>query len=438
VTRQMEEILSLAKKSAQQAEVFLTSFEETPVIFEANRLKQLHTRQGVLVALRIVREGRVGFSTTTRLDDRVSLVNQAIEVSQFGTPARFELPHQPAYPQVEVYDPGVEALTIEQMIDLGESLIAKVRGHTPALLCEARITKGIVSVHILNSRGGEAGYRRSFFGISLEGNLIRDTDMLFVGDSDSSCHPIGDIAKVAGSVVNQLELAKRQASVSSGHLPVIFTPRGVASAFIAPLALAFNGRVVWQGASPLGGKREAKVFDERLSLWDDATVTYHPRSRPCDDEGVPSQSTPLIEHGVVNGFLYDLQTAGLAGVQSTGSGDRGRGGLPTPSISSLIFKTGAVSFEDMVGDLKEGLVVEQLMGAEQTNVLGGEFSGNVLLGYKVEKGKIVGRVKDTVVSGNIYQVLSKLIEIGREARWVEGAIFTPAFCCSNLKIASKG
>jgi PmbA protein len=187
----------------------------------------------------------------------------------------------------------------------------------------------------------------------------------------------------------------------------------------------------------LGGKREAKVFDERLSLWDDATVTYHPRSRPCDDEGVPSQSTPLIEHGVVKGFLYDLQTAGLAGVQSTGSGDRGRGGLPTPSISNLIFKTGAVSFEDMVGDLKEGLVVEQLMGAEQTNVLGGEFSGNVLLGYKVEKGEIVGRVKNTVVSGNIYQVLSKLIEIGREARWVEGAIFIPDFCCSNLTIASK-
>jgi predicted Zn-dependent protease len=46
-------------------------------------------------------------------------------------------------------------------------------------------------------------------------------------------------------------------------------------------------------------------------------------------------------------------------------------------------------------------------------------------------------VKDTVVSGNIYQVLSKLIEIGREARWVEGAIFTPDFCCSNLTIASK-
>jgi predicted Zn-dependent protease len=53
----LEEILSLAKKSTQQAEVFLTSYEETPVIFEANRLKQLHTRQSLVVALRIIERG---------------------------------------------------------------------------------------------------------------------------------------------------------------------------------------------------------------------------------------------------------------------------------------------------------------------------------------------------------------------------------------------
>ena len=218
---------------------------------------------------------------------------------------------------------------------------------------------------------------------------------------------------------------------------MVFTPHGMVSAFIAPLAAAFNGKLVWQGASPLGNRRGERVFDDRLSLRDDATVAYRPRSRPCDDEGVPSQTTSLITHGVVGGVLYDLQTAGLAGVRSTGSGDRGGGGgLPGPSISSLVFEPGDVTFKDMVAGLAEGLMVEQLMGAEQTNVLGGEFSGNVLLGYKVERGEIVGRVKDTVVSGNVYQVLNNVIGIGREGRWV-GAVFTPAICCSDLTIGSK-
>lgn len=434
----MEEILSLAKKNAKQAEVFLASYEETPVIFEANRLKQLHTRQSLVVALRIIKGGKIGFSTATSLDDRNSLVSRALEVSQFGTPAKFELPSAKVYPQVEIYDPGIEAFTTEQMIDLGESLLAKVRGYNTEIICEAGITKGIAHVRILNSSGGEASYRKSFFGISIEGNLIRDTDMLFVGDSESSCRPINDPSKVADSVINQLELAKRRASISNKHLPVIFTPMGVASAFITPLASAFNGRVVLQGASPLGDKRGEKVFDGRLSLWDDATISHRLGSRPCDDEGVPSQSTSLIEDGLVTDFLYDLQTAGLAGVQSTGNGERSGGGLPGPSISSLIFRPGDTLFEEMIRGIREGLVVEQLMGAEQTNVLGGEFSGNVLLGYKVERGEIVGRVKDTVVSGNIYRVLEKLIEIGRETRWVRGVILTPAFCCSGLTIASKG
>jgi PmbA protein len=433
----LEDILASAKKVAQEAEIFLTSYEVTPVVFEANRLKQLQTRQGVIVALRIIREGKIGFSTTTRLDDREALVSRAVEVSQFGAPARFELPHHRVYPQVEVYDPEVEAITIEQMVDLGESIIDKLRGHTPELVCEAEVTKGITSVRILNSRGGEAGYKKSVFVISVEGTIVRDTDMLFVGDSDGSCHPISEVGKLTDSVINQLELAKKQNSLPSGHLPVIFTPHGVASALVAQLASAFNGKVVSQGVSPLGDRQGEQVFDKKLSLWDDATITYRLRSRPFDDEGVFSQRTTLIDNGVVKGFLYDLQTASLLNAQSTGNGDRGRGGLPAPSVSALVFGQGDTAFEDMVREIKLGLVVEQLMGAEQTNILSGEFRGNVLLGYKVENGEMVGRVKNTVLSGNIYKVLDNLAAVGREARWVGGSVYAPAIYCSSLVVASK-
>jgi predicted Zn-dependent protease len=78
----------------------------------------------------------------------------------------------------------------------------------------------------------------------------------------------------------------------------------------------------------------------------------------------------------------------------------------SPAPSAWMINAGKVAFADMLKDIKEGLLIEQLMGAEQGNVLGGDFSGNVLLGYKIEKGKIVGRVKDTMVSGNIYKILS--------------------------------
>ena len=201
--------------------------------------------------------------------------------------------------------------------------------------------------------------------------------------------------------------------------------------------LAFSGRAVLDGASPLKDRLGEEVFDPRLTLWDDATLPYRPGSCPCDGEGVPSQRIPLVSQGVVANFLYDLPTAALAGKKSTGSGRRMGDRLPAPGISSLVIEEGRGQFEDMVGDVKEGLVVEQLMGGTQGNLLNGDFSGNVLLGYKVERGNISGRVKDTMISGNVYQVLKEIIAIGSEARWVDGIFRVPHLYCPRLSVAAR-
>ena len=433
----MENILAQAKGVAEEAEVFMASSEQTPVQFEANRLKHIQSKQSTSVALRIVRQGKIGYSATTRLDDSQDLVNMAVETAQFGMPARFEFPSSVSYPKIEVFDPDIDLVSINDMIKLGEELVTTVTSYTPDIVCQAQVTKSLVSVHIINSRGGQANYRITIFSLGVEGSLIRDTDMLFVGESQSSCHPLPDSKAVAEVVLQQLELAENRASVPGGLLPVIFTPRGVAGALILPLAAAFNGKIVLEGASPVGSKLGQPVFDEKLWLWDDPTIAYRPESRPCDDEGVPSQRTPLIEQGTVAHFLYDLQTAALAHTRSTGNGSRSRGGLPAPAPSAFIIAPGNATFDEMVRDMKEGLVIEQLMGAAQTNILGGDFSGNVLLGYKVENGKIVGRVKDTMVSGNVYQVLKQIIAIGSEPKWVGGFLQTPPLYCPRLSVASK-
>jgi PmbA protein len=339
---------------------------------------------------------------------------------------------------VSIFDRAVEAVSIKEMIHLGEEMIAAVTGHTPGIMCEAGVSRGVISVRIINSRGGQAEYRKSFFSLDIEGNLVNETDMLFVGESESSCHPLSDPKKVTDMVLRQLDLAKNRAKAPTKQIPVVFTPNGVASALIMPLISAFNGKIVLEGASPVGDKLGKPVFDKKFSLRDDPMVAYRPGSRPCDDEGVASQRTYLIKKGVVAGFLYDLQTAALAGTRSTGNGSRGRGGLPAPAPSALVVTPGKTTFEDMVQDIKEGLVVEQLMGAEQGNILGGDFSGNVLLGFKVENGKIVGRVKDTMVSGNVYKILKDIAAIGSETRWVGGFLQTPPFYCKELSVSSKG
>jgi PmbA protein len=365
------------------------------------------------------------------------LVDSALETAAFGTSAAFQFPEPKIPANVDIFDDAVNNVSVKDMIGLGEAMITAITESTPGILSEATVSRGTLSVRILNSRGGQAEYRKSVFELGIEGTLIEGTDMLFVGDGDSSCRPITEPEGVITAVLRQLELARNQAKAPTRRLPVIFTPNGIASALIPPLMSACNGKIVLQGASPIGDKTGQRVFDEKLTIADDPTLAYRPGSRPCDDEAMPSRHTPLIEQGTVAGFLYDLQTGALAGRPSTGNGSLGRGGLPAPAPSAFTIAPGDTTFDEMVRDIEEGLVVEFLMGASQGNVLGGDFSGNVLLGYKIENGEITGRVKDTMVSGNIFQLLQDITAVGSEMRWVGISLLTPPIYLPGIAVASQ-
>ena len=431
-----QEILERALKVAEQAEVFHVASHDTPAIFEANRLKLLETRETAGVALRIIKDGRIGFASTTNLDDIQGLVDAAAEVAPFGSEAHLEFPSNGTYPSVEVYDPEVERFPTEEMVQIGQALIDIIRASHPEVQCEGRVAKGVSTITLLNSRGGSVSYTKSVFGVSLEGTIVRGTDMLFVGDGQSSCRPIRDTSLVRESVEEQLARASRVAPTVTGPLPVVFTPHGVAGTLIGPLLAAFNGRTILQGASPLVGRLGERIIDERFSLWDDATVPYVTGSAAADDEGVPSRRKALIDHGVAATFLYDLQTAGHAGTSSTGNASRSLSSPPSPASSVLLIDEGDMSYDDMIKDMEEGVVVQRLLGAGQGNVLAGDFNANVLLGYRVSHGEIIGRIKNTMIAGNSYDVLNNLAAIGNKARWLGGRIRTPALYCRSVSVSA--
>ena len=434
----MERILELALRQAQAAEVFTVNDEEIPVEFEAGKLKHIQSKQSTVIALRIIKNGRIGYGVTTELDEIQKLVDMAVETAEFGMEAPFDLPSAQEYTAVKSYDPAIEHVTIEQMVSLGQKMIDAVTSFNPEVLCDAGASRQTGTVSIINSSGLRAECRSSLFSLGLGGNLIRGTDMLFVGDGQSSSCPIASPDEVINNVLRQLEWAKDQAPVNTKSMPVIFTPMGVESALIAPIISAFNGKMVLEGASPLKDKLGSQVFHESLNINDDSTMDYQPASSPFDDEGVATRSTPLVAGGVAMNFYYDLYTAALAGTSSTGNANRSGGGLPSPGINALTIKPGHTSLEDMIADIKEGLLIEHVMGAGQGNILGGEFSGNVLLGYKIENGKIQGRIKNTMVYGNIYKLLGDhMAAIGSDGRWVGGSLYTPSLYCHEIAVSAK-
>lgn len=433
----MNSILKKAGQFAQDSEIFWTKFHEVPVVFESNKLKSITTREGSRFGLRLIKDGKIGISTCTSRSQLGSALDMAVDSAAFGPSARFAFPEKTGYPGTRVYDSKVERIDAREMVEMGQAVIDKMRRYSSEVLWDLRISKATVRVNLLNSQGCISKYRKSIFSVSLDGTLVRGTDMLFVGDSLSSCHPVRDTEYIINSTIRQLEWAREQAKTPSRKMPVIFTPMGMMSAFFMPLASAFNGRLVLQGASPLGGRLGEKAFDGKISLYDDAAVAFAPSSKPCDDEGVPVRKNTLIENGAISSFFYDLQTAGMAGAQSTGNAHRANGGMPSTGVNALVFSTGEATLEEMIADIREGVLVEQLMGAEQGNILSGEFGGNILLGYKIEKGKIAGRIKDAMLSGNIYNMLRDVVSLGKEGRWIGSALWTPPFYFPGVSIAAK-
>jgi len=91
----------------------------------------------------------------------------------------------------------------------------------------------------------------------------------------------------------------------------------------------------------------------------------------------------------------------------------------------------------MLDGMEEGLVVDQVIGGGQSNLLGGEFSMNVELGFYLPKGKIVVSVRNTIVAGNVYDLFKdQLIAIGSEASYEDG-VLTPHLYFKDVSVSGK-
>ena len=115
-------------------------------------------------------------------------------------------------------------------------------------------------------------------------------------------------------------------------------------------------------------------------------------------------------------FIYDLETAARARAQSTGHGQRSIFGKPVPGYTNIVLGeegSGMGEGSDALGggllhEVKDGLLVDELIGVGQGNVIGGAFSHPVALAYRVEGGAISGRVKDAAVAGNAYDLWKRV------------------------------
>jgi len=430
-----ERILRLAKREAEACEVLFVEMEESPVKFQANRLFSLETKYTTGAGLRIVKDGRIGFSCTTDLSKLKDLVANVVASAKYGQEAKFTFPKKAEKAAVEVLSPEVKQARPETFVEAGRRSIAGLLAEVPEIKCDIRLTRSVARIRLLNSAGLEVGVTRTLSQFDLSGLVIGAEGLLWVYEGKSSRKLVLPGKKAVSKLAEQVRLAKKVVPLSGKPLPVLFAPEVMPNLWHA-IVMGVNGKTAQKGASPLVGRVGERLLDERVTITDDPTLDWGPGSSPWDDEGVKSRRNVLFEKGVLQGFLYDLQTAGMVGAKSTGSARRSFSSLPYPSVTNLVVKPGEDKFQDLLKGMKEGLLIYGVIGGGQSNLLAGDFSLNIGLGYKIEKGKIAGRVKDVMVSGNLYALLkNNLLALSKETEWA-GNIKTPAVLFRDVSIAS--
>ena len=410
------------------------------VQFEANQAKNVSTRQSSGHALRLIsRDGRVGFASTTDGSRVEELVDRASDAAEYGAEALFELPGQSSYPSVESSDARVSDIAADEMLEVGGDVIARVLAEFPEALCDVHVTTVRHEQRIVNSAGASIESLGTQHGVSVGAEIISGTDMLSVWDGISSGAKLldSDVDAVVERLLTNLRNSHRIVSAPVGDdIPVVFTPPGFAGSLLPPLLSGFSGTNVATGSSPLIDRWGETAFDDRVTIYDDPLRSFTSGTRSTDDEGIPARRIDFITDGVIGSPFLDLQTAAKCDMEPNGCGLRGLSTTPSPATSFVSMMPGDTAPGAMVGDVERGIVVQQLLGAGQGNQLGGEFRANLSLGFLIESGEIAGRVKDTMISGNVYEVLDRVEAISSDTQLVWGSRELPTLRCTGVEVAA--
>ncbi len=438
------QLIDAARRRADGgADALWRRFERTSVAFEWGRLKSAGTTEEAGTNLRVRHRGRVGVAGTTATDAAPdALVGRALASAELGEELDLVFPGSAPLASLATFFDRAANASLDQLIDIGRSLLDRLARDG----CRINITieRETTATRVANSAGASGEYRATGFGVSADVWRIAGDDVLVVSDAfEGADFPSDDaLAALVTSINARLDHALRVVAPPEGALPVVFTPAGL-SALMLPVTQGLSGKAVLQGISPLGAKVGEQLFDARFSLRDDPLRVGRTASRPVDDECVPSRTTCLVERGVVQRFIYDLETAARAKTGSTGNGQRGIFGKPVPGYTNIVLNDVGAQHAaplplggGLLREVKDGLLVDELIGVGQGNVTGGAFSHPVALAYRVERGEITGRVKDAAVAGNAYELWKRVGGFGNDARW-SGSRWAPSVLFEGVSVARR-
>lgn len=426
------------RKGADEAEAVWTEKVSTAVKAELGQISKVLLTEAEGLRIRVVKDKAMASTFTNRLDDHS--LEKAVERALNAAKASKKdenwdsLPLPRKYPRVDLWDPKIETVSSE---DLTEPVVEILRAMPKDVRVHAAAHEVIYQKRAcVNSRGiaHEDRQTQENFVVQAVGILKEGVTPGFYGASFSrEYNP--EPSRLVEELVANFTLFKKVDTATSGEFSVIFSPLALQKLFHYTLFRALSGENVARQKSLLAGKEGERVASPEFTLHDNGISLQGIGSGEMDDEGVPRQDTPLVEKGILRGFIWNDYWGKRNGCSSTGNAHYNEGlGEMSIRYTTMMVAPGDCTKEELFA-IKDGYHVLDLQGAHGSNPESGDFSVMCNPAYRIRDGEIEGCL-GMMVSDNVFSLLQRIDAVGREPEVREFAILPPVRF-SDVNVAAK-
>ena len=392
---------------------------------EFSLFRTLFDNSLVITAYKDDKKGTISTNSFDR-DAVVEAVSNCIQSAEAGIadPAYDIAPKQ----ENKVFEEGSYEPDVDKLFARTKELMETIKERHPKILMEQMIVQHVKELELYqNTNGTEFETRAGWYSISLmfsghEG----DSTTSFFGSgvtTDNLDRPfieLGSIEKDLCDVEAQLSTIPVEGKFEG---IAVLTPGSLGSFLYSALANFTGDSVILDKTSIWMDKLGEKVAHDSL------TISIAPLDeRICCGErytadGFLSENYNIIENGVLRSYMLGLYVANKSGYN-----------VAKNSSFAAVIEGGDTSYEDMIKGIKRGIIVGRFSGGAPSS--NGDFSGVAKNSFLIEDGQIKGAVSETMINGNLADILKNIVAISKETV-ADGTSVLPYIAVSGVTISGK-
>ncbi len=323
----------------------------------------------------------------------------------------------PLYPDLN----PLTSLDVAQKLELLRRIDADARGKDP------RVTQVIASlggsyraVLVAGSDGAYAADLRPLVRLNVK-VIVEQQGRRETGNAGGGGRCGYDCFLEEGRVSGYVDSAVAQAlealdadAAPAGAMTVVLGPGWPGILLHEAVGHGLEGDFNRKGVSAFSGRIGEQVASASVTVVDDGAMKGRRGSLTVDDEGTPTETTVLIEKGVLKNYMQDKMNARLMGMKPTGNGRReSYAYLPMPRMTNTYMLNGECDPEEIIGSVEKGVYAAQF-GGGQVDITNGKFVFSASQARLIEKGRLTRTLKGVTLIGDGPTALGRISMVGND------------------------